>query len=146
MRLLWPFAPAYSLALARLVASSWRLTPRVPRVTLHDNRVYDGRGGWGSQAGGRARGYAVVVGSKRRRRCALAAASQRLPTPSLPRTLDTWTLAVLGEMNSTPAISRLLRPAATRRSTSSSRSVSPSPSSPAPAPDPAPSAPETTEA
>ena len=35
------------------------------------------------------------------------------------------TLAVLGEMNSSAAISRLPRPAATRRSTSSSRPVSP---------------------
>ena len=85
-------------------------------------------------AGARASGYAVLVGSNRRRLCALAAASPRLATPSLPRMFDTWTLAVLGEMNSSPAISRLLRPAATRRSTSSSRSVSPSPSPPPPAP------------
>jgi hypothetical protein len=35
--------------------------------------------------------------------------------------LDTCTLAVFGEMNSSAAISLLLRPAATRRSTSSSR-------------------------
>src|SRR5438309_2501616 len=84
--------------------------------------------------------YAVLAGSKRRRLCALAAASPRLATLSLPKMLDTWTLAVLGEMNSSPAISRLLRPAATRRSTSSSRSVSPSPSpnSPEPEPDPEP--------
>ena len=74
----------------------------------------------------------ALAGSKRRRVCALAAASPRLATPSLPRMLDTWTLAVLGEMNSSAAISRLLRPAATRRSTSSSRSVRPS--SPPPAP------------
>jgi hypothetical protein len=40
--------------------------------------------------------------------------------------LDTCTLAVLAEMNSSPAISRLLRPAATSRSTSNSRAVSPS--------------------
>ena len=86
----------------------------------------------------RAPGYAVLVGSKRRRLCALAAASPRLATPSLPRMLDTWTLAVLGEMNSSPAISLLLRPAATRRSTSSSRSVSPSPSRTASAAPPTP--------
>ena len=42
----------------------------------------------------------------------MAAASPRLATPSLPRMFETWTLAVLGEMNSSPAISRLLRPAA----------------------------------
>ena len=34
---------------------------------------------------------------------------------------DTWTLAVLAEMNRSAAMSRLVRPAATRRSTSSSR-------------------------
>ncbi len=39
---------------------------------------------------------------------------------------DTCTLAVLAEMNSSPAMSRLLCPAATRRSTSNSRAVSPS--------------------
>ena len=39
--------------------------------------------------------------------------------------LDTCTLAVLGEMNSSAAICWLLRPAATSRSTSSSRAVSP---------------------
>ena len=50
--------------------------------------------------------YAALVGSKRRRVCVLAAASPRLATPSLPRMLDTWTLAVLGEMNSSAAISR----------------------------------------
>ena len=55
----------------------------------------------------------ALAGSKRRRVCALAAASPRLATLSLPRMLDTWTLAVLGEMNSSAAISRLLRPAAT---------------------------------
>ena len=58
----------------------------------------------------------------------------RLATPSLPKMLDTWTLAVLGEINSSAAISRLLRPAATRRSTSSSRSVRPSSPPAAPAP------------
>src|SRR5689334_3513043 len=64
--------------------------------------------------------------SKRRSRYATAAASPRLVTPSLARMLDTCTLAVLAEMNSSAAISRLLRPAATSRSTSNSRAVSPS--------------------
>ena len=40
--------------------------------------------------------------------------------------LDTCTLAVFAEINSSAAISRLLRPAATSRSTSNSRAVSPS--------------------
>src|SRR5262249_26566354 len=40
--------------------------------------------------------------------------------------LETWTLAVLGLMNNTWAIWRLLRPAATRASTSHSRRVRPS--------------------
>jgi hypothetical protein len=62
----------------------------------------------------------------RPRRCAVAAASPRLVTSSLARMLETCTLAVLAEMNSSPAISRLLRPSATSRSTSSSRGVSPS--------------------
>src|SRR5262249_41456701 len=44
---------------------------------------------------------------------------------SLDMMLDTCTLAVLAEMNSSPAMSRLLRPMATRRSTSSSRTVRP---------------------
>ena len=56
----------------------------------------------------------------------MAAASPRLVTPSLPRMLDTCTLAVFTEMNSSPAISRLLCPAAMSRSTSYSRAVSPS--------------------
>src|SRR5690242_7049606 len=55
-----------------------------------------------------------------------AAASPRLVTPSLARMLDTCTLAVLAEMNSSLAISRLLRPAATSRRTSNSRAVRPS--------------------
>ena len=42
----------------------------------------------------------------------MAAASPRLVTPSLPRMLDTCTLAVFAEMNSSLAISRLLCPAA----------------------------------
>jgi hypothetical protein len=40
--------------------------------------------------------------------------------------LDTWTLAVLALMNSSSAIWRLLRPSATRPSTSRSRGVRPS--------------------
>src|ERR1700747_588458 len=54
----------------------------------------------------------------------MAAASVRLAPPSLPRRFDTCTLAVFGAMNSTEAISRLLRPAAMSRSTSRSRLVS----------------------
>ena len=54
----------------------------------------------------------------------MAAASVRLAAPSLPRMFDTCTLAVFGAMNSTEAISRLLRPAAMSRSTSRSRLVS----------------------
>ena len=57
-------------------------------------------------------------------RWAMAAASVRLAAPSLPRILDTCTLAVFGAMNSTEAISLLLRPAAMSRSTSRSRLVS----------------------
>src|SRR5262249_36274178 len=63
-------------------------------------------------------------GSKMCRRCAVAAASPRETTPSLPRMLETCTLAVLGEMNSSAAISLLLRPAVTSLSTSTSRAVS----------------------
>ena len=57
-------------------------------------------------------------------RWAMAAASVRLAAPSLAKMLDTCTLAVFGAMNSTEAISRLLRPAAISRSTSRSRLVS----------------------
>jgi hypothetical protein len=46
-------------------------------------------------------------------RCAAVAACTRLVTPSLRRTLETWTLAVLPLMNSASPISRLDRPAAT---------------------------------
>jgi hypothetical protein len=53
----------------------------------------------------------------------MAAASVRLAAPSLAKMLDTCTLAVFGAMNSTEAISRLLRPAAISRSTSRSRLV-----------------------
>lgn len=42
--------------------------------------------------------------SRRWRRWARAAASPRPATPSLARMLETWTLAVLGEMNSSSAI------------------------------------------
>src|ERR1700722_13300772 len=55
----------------------------------------------------------------------MAAASPRLAAPRLARMLDTCTLAVLGAMNSAAAISRLLRPATSRRSTAVSRLVSP---------------------
>ena len=48
--------------------------------------------------------------------------------------LDTCTLAVLAEMNSSAAISRLLRPAATSSSTSSSRAVRPSGAAPGASP------------
>ena len=44
--------------------------------------------------------------SNRRRACARAAASVRVAAPSLPRMLETCTLAVFGEMNSAAAISR----------------------------------------
>ena len=37
------------------------------------------------------------------------AASVRVETPSLARTLDTWTLAILGEMDSSLAMTRLPR-------------------------------------
>ena len=60
----------------------------------------------------------------------MAAASVRLAAPSLPKILDTCTLAVFGVMNSTAAISRLLRPAASSRSTSRSRLVSEASTSP----------------
>ena len=57
------------------------------------------------------------------RRWANAAASTRPRTLSLRRMRETWTLAVLGLMNSSAPISRLVRPAATRRRTSRSRAV-----------------------
>ena len=65
-----------------------------------------------------ARGQALVA-------WAIAAASVRLAAPSLPRMFETCTLAVFGAMNSSAAISLLLRPVASKRSTSRSRAVSP---------------------
>src|ERR1035437_7761412 len=62
----------------------------------------------------------------------MAAASVRLAAPSLPRMLDTCTLAVLGAMNSTEAISLLLRPAVMSRSTSRSLAVSEARTAPSP--------------
>ena len=56
----------------------------------------------------------------------MVAASIRLRTPSLPRMLETWTVAVLGLMNSVSAIWALVRPIATSASTSCSRGVRPS--------------------
>ena len=53
-------------------------------------------------------------------RCATAAASTRLFTPSLRRMFDTCTLAVLSDTNSSSPIWRLVRPAATRANTSAS--------------------------
>src|SRR5271165_4517273 len=54
------------------------------------------------------RGHAVRAGRTGagggRWRCAVAAASPREETPSLPRMFATCTLAVLGEMNSSAAI------------------------------------------
>src|SRR4249919_3785880 len=55
---------------------------------------------------------------------AKAAASVRVLASSLVRIRDTWTLAVLGEMNSREAIARLVAPTARRHSTSRSRCVS----------------------
>ena len=63
--------------------------------------------------------------SSRRSRCAVAAASLRLAAPSLARMLDTCTLTVLTEMNSSSAMPALLCPSATSRSTSTSRGVRP---------------------
>src|SRR5512132_2517449 len=60
---------------------------------------------------GRAR--ARDHGLSRPRRWATAAASPRPATPSLARILETWTPAVLGAMNSSWPICRLVRPAAT---------------------------------
>ena len=54
----------------------------------------------------------------------MAAASVLLRTPSLARMCVTWTLAVLGEMKSSWAISALLRPEAISVSTSISLAVS----------------------
>src|ERR1039457_5331294 len=65
-------------------------------------------------------------------RWAMACASGRLAAPSLPRMLDTCTLAVLGAMNSTEAISLLLRPAVMSRSTSRSLAVSEARTAPSP--------------
>src|SRR6266545_6801703 len=62
-------------------------------------------------------------------RWAMVAASTRPRTPSLPRMLETCTVAVLGLMNSVSAIWRFVRPIATRASTSCSRAVRPSRSS-----------------
>ena len=59
----------------------------------------------------------------------MVAASTRLRTPSLVRMLETCTVAVLGLMNRVSAIWALVRPIATRASTSCSRAVSPSGSS-----------------
>src|SRR6266511_2174877 len=62
-------------------------------------------------------------------RWAMVAASTRPCTPSLPRMLETCTVAVLGLMNSVSAIWRLVRPSAISASTSCSRAVRPSRSS-----------------
>jgi hypothetical protein len=59
-------------------------------------------------------------------RWAIAAASPRPATPSLARILETWTLAVLGVMNSAWPICRLVRPSATSANTLTSRRVRPS--------------------
>ena len=59
-------------------------------------------------------------------RWATAAASPRPATPSLARIRETWTLAVLGVINSAWPICRLVRPSATSASTSISRRVRPS--------------------
>src|SRR5215217_3928347 len=65
-------------------------------------------------------------GLSRPSRWAIAAASPRPVTPSLARILETWTLAVLGVMNSAWPICRFVRPSATSASTSTSRRVRPS--------------------
>src|SRR5436190_24100482 len=54
---------------------------------------------------------------------ARAAASARLRTPSLPRTLLTWCSAVFGEMYNRSPIWALVSPCRTRSSTSASRAV-----------------------
>ena len=56
---------------------------------------------------------------------AIVAASTRPDAPSLPSRLVTWTLTVLGLMNSACPISRLVRPSARSARTSSSRAVRP---------------------
>ena len=54
------------------------------------------------------------------RRCATAAASTLLLTPSLRRMFETWTLAVFSDTNSASPICRFVWPAATRERTSAS--------------------------
>src|SRR6266508_3913242 len=75
-----------------------------------------------SQARLRGQGSGFTMPS----RWAMVAASTRLRTPSLPRMLETCTVAVLGLMNSVSAIWALVCPIATSASTSCSRAVRPS--------------------
>ena len=68
--------------------------------------------------GGRAR---LGFGGYEPSRNAIAAASPRVATPSLPMMFETWTPAVLSLMNRRSAIWRFVRPSATSASTSRSR-------------------------
>jgi hypothetical protein len=58
------------------------------------------------------------------RRTAMAAASVRPVTPSLPKMLDVWVVTVRRLMKSAAPICASERPSTIRRSTSSSREVS----------------------
>ena len=62
--------------------------------------------------------------SSRPCRRAIATASVRLPAPVFAMIRETWTLAVLGDMNRAWAISWLVRPSASSSSTSASQPVS----------------------
>src|SRR5262249_58346554 len=121
------------VGISQVASAPWRevLPRRPPARRILDHRGYDVRGlrvmlltNYGGRPRRRPRGNGRS--QSRRRRWAIAAASTRVWTSSLARMLETWTLAVLGLMNKAWAIWRLLRPDATRASTSHSRRVRPS--------------------
>ena len=93
---------------------------RRPRTDRKARPGLPSAGTSGSAAAGRG-GSHCWPPSSRPSRWAAAAASPRLAAPSLDMMFETCTLAVLGEMNSLPAIPALLIPAAISGSTSSSR-------------------------
>src|SRR5207247_5793176 len=117
-----------SLYLALRLAAYFEVPVEVIFSTEPFPRI--GSAGMSASLGQRPEGWAGC--GMRPSRCAMAAASVRLAAPSLPRMLDTCTLAVFGAMNSTEAISLLLRPAAMSRRTSRSRLVSEASTSPSP--------------
>jgi hypothetical protein len=101
--------PGYSMAAGAGTGNAALFVPELARAAgfhWQQTAPMPGRGPARSRPGpGPGVRYGAGTASNRCIRCAAAAASPRLDTPTLARMFETWTLTVLAEMNSRAAIS-----------------------------------------